>query len=128
VRNITSQLDHFVGQVLFVKPPDARPSTMHEGKLQAAENAMSLSFLFVGMRCILQYVVLPFVLPVLGITGIFSTYITFGINVVAIVALIVSVRHLWQINYSRRWQYLLVGSAALVFLVIFAVVDILKLA
>lgn len=81
---------------------------------QGAERAMGYALAFSAVRCILQYVVLPFVLPVLGIAGDFPPQVFLVINIIAIVAIISSVIRLWRINYKYKWQYLVIGIAALV--------------
>lgn len=92
---------------------------------RGAERAMMFALAFSGVRCTLQYVVLPFVLPVLGITGDVAPQIFLVINIIAILAVISSIRRMWRTNYKYKWQYLVIGSAAMVILTAFTVQDLL---
>jgi len=91
---------------------------------QRAERAFGLSLAFSGVRCILQYVIFPFVLPLIGIAGEFSVYISIVINLVAMLALIYSARRFWIIDYKYKRQYLFVAVAAFVILCVFLALDI----
>ncbi len=92
-----------------------------------AERAFSFALLFSGVRCIFMYVVLPFVLPVIGIAGNFSLYIDIVINLIAIAAVVYSLRKFWIIDYKYKWQYTPVAVVALVVLVAFIGLDIHEL-
>jgi ABC-type long-subunit fatty acid transport system fused permease/ATPase subunit len=114
------QLDRFISRILFVPPP-AEAETQNTDR---AERAFNLALVFSGVRCILQYVVLPFVLPVVGIAGDFAVHISIVINVAAIIAIIYSLRRFWMVGYRHRWRYLPIALTALVLLVAFLVLDI----
>lgn len=91
---------------------------------QTAERAFGFSLLFSGIRCILQYVILPFVLPLIGVTSDVAVPISLAINVVAIGLILYSVRRFWQIGYRYRWHYLPVAVVALILLVSFIILDL----
>lgn len=123
----SSPIDRFVSRVLFVTPQvqvqereDAPGDTQ---VVRSAENAFGLSLMFSGVRCILQYAVLPFILPIIGIAGDFATHVSMVINVAAIVAIFFSLRRFWRIDYKHKWQYLGVAVVALFLLVSFLVLD-----
>jgi bacteriorhodopsin len=85
---------------------------------------MSYALVLSAVRCTLQYVVFPFLLPILGIAGDFPPQIFVVINVIAMAAIISSVLRLWRINYKYKWQYLIVGAAAMVIQVAFTLHDL----
>jgi hypothetical protein len=117
-----STLDRFISRLLFVDTPAApatRPSTDDR-----AERAFGFSLVFSGIRCILQYAILPFVLPILGVTMDAAAPISLVINLVAIVLIIYSLRRFWKIGYRHRWRYLPVALTALVLLVAFITLDL----
>ncbi len=62
------------------------------------------SLIFVAIRCTLQYIVLPFVLPWFGLGGIFSVVISAVLEVVALGFIGFNIWQLW--NTSWRWRYL----------------------
>jgi len=118
---VRAQLDRLVAGVLFVRTPaQADPADAGaEARAQESrktENIFGLSLFFSGARCVLQYVVLPFVLPVIGVAGNFAIQLTLVITVIAVIAIIASLRRFWAIDYAYKWQYLgvaLVGLAIL---------------
>lgn len=60
--------------------------------------------LFVCVRCTIQYILLPFVLPLLGVGGNIATGISLAIDFVALGAISFNVWRLW--NTSWRYRYL----------------------
>ncbi len=94
------------------------------GSEQRAERAFGFSLIFSGVRCILQYAILPFVLPVIGVTSEAAVPISLAINLVAITLIIYSLRRFWKIGYRYRWQYLGIAVVALVLLVAFIALDL----
>ena len=114
--------DRLMGRLLFVdmgeQPADAAATT------QRAERAFGLSLAFSGIRCILQYVVLPFVLPLLGIATSAASQINLVISLLAVVAIISSLRRFWKVRYHYRWQYLAVALVTLAVLATFILMDL----
>jgi ABC-type iron transport system FetAB permease component len=113
-------LDRMVGRLLFV-------SEVAPGDAQTAERAFGFSLLVSAVRCILQYAVLPFVLPLVGIASDAALPILLLINVLAIGSIFYSLRRFWKVGYQYRWQYLGVAMAALLILSAFIMLDIQKL-
>ncbi|MFC1464207.1 MAG: hypothetical protein ACFLMY_05100 [Candidatus Brachytrichaceae bacterium NZ_4S206] len=66
------------------------------------------SVIFVSVRCTLQYIVLPFVLPLIGLGGNWSAGLGALIDIVALVTIAYNVRRLWHTSW--RWRY--IGLAA----------------
>lgn len=116
-----TRLDQLVGRLLFVKP-QAAPDDESE-----AQRAFNFSLIFTGVRCILQYIVLPFILPVVGIAADSALPILLGINIFAVISMLYSVRRFWQINYRYKWHYLLMAVVILAALTAFIAVDISEL-
>ena len=56
---LTPSFDRTIERILRVKPVEARTVTEE----RSAENTFMASMLFTGIRCVLEYIVLPFVLP-----------------------------------------------------------------
>lgn len=111
--------DRLMGRLLFV---DVQPQPA--GSAETAKNAFGLSLAFSAIRCILQYVLLPFVLPVLGIAAGAATPIYLLISVLAVVAIISSLRRFWKIGYRYRWQYLAIALVTLGMLAVFIQTDL----
>lgn len=121
-----NRADHMMSRILFI---DTNPteSLNYEEQSRQAENALTLSLMFSGVRCLLQYALLPFLLPIIGVAADATVPILLGINVVAMVSIFFSLRRFWKIGYDRRWQYLVVAMVALTLLVAFTVYDIINL-
>ena len=123
-----SRADSLMTRLLLVKPaaaPSAAPDVAKSTR--KAENALTLSLAFSGVRCILQYAVLPFLLPLVGVAADATVPILLLINLAAMVSIYFSLRRFWTIGYAHRWRYLVVAAAALVLLVAFTCYDIMKL-
>lgn len=103
-------------------------ATAPDKDTRSAENAFGMALMFSGVRCILKYVFLPFILPVIGIAGDFSNIISLSINTMAIAAIIYSVRTFWKVDYKYKWHYLPVAGVGLLILGAFMLLDIAELA
>jgi hypothetical protein len=97
----TETLDAFMLRVLRVTPHVAG-----EASSAPAERAFGLSLAVSGLRCILQYVVLPIVLPLIGLAGGFSLAIVLVLDIVALTLLISSLRFFWRTQHPRRFDML----------------------
>lgn len=118
---VNNRLDPVMDRILFVK---SKTITEQAEQAQTAQNALGFSLLFSGVRCVLQYVVLPFVLPVIGIAADVTIPLLLAINVLAMISVIFSLRRFWQIRYTHRWTYLIVAVAALTLLTVFLWLDV----
>ena len=123
---IQNKTERLVYRLLFLDPPTAKDDSVDSPA--SAERAFGFSLMFSAVRCILMYVVLPFVLPVVGVTLDAAVPLMMVINVVAIVSILYSVRRFWQVDYKYKWSYLPIAAVALVLLVAFIVLDLQMLA
>ena len=122
-----SRADNVMAQLLLVKPAPIY-GRGEAGPTRRAENALTFSLVFSGLRCLLQYVLLPFLLPVLGIAADATVPILLLINILAMVSIFFSLRRFWTILYAHRWRYLVVAATALALLVAFTIYDIAQMA
>jgi ABC-type iron transport system FetAB permease component len=85
-----------------------------------AQRALTFGLLLSAVRCTIQYILLPFVLPWIGIASSIPPWITLVLGTVAIASLTRNVRSLWRSHHARRWSYLaialMVGAALVVFM------------
>ncbi len=125
--NIT-RADNIMSRLLFINVGATIPNEKtEEEQTRQAENALTLSIMFSGVRCLLQYALLPFMLPIIGVAADTTIPILLAINVIAMVSIFFSLRRFWAIKYKRRWEYLIVASFALILLVAFTIFDIITL-
>jgi hypothetical protein len=115
--------DRLMCRLLLVKPARLTEAA-EKSAAQSGESAFNLSLAFAAVRCVIKYILLPFVLPVLGVATNAAAPITLAINVVAIGSIIYSIRRFWQIGYVHRWRYLGFAGIALLFLVAFVLFDL----
>ncbi len=80
------------------------------------------SVVFVAVRCTLQYIVLPFVLPFFGVGDLFSVAITFVLELVALGTIFYNVHRLW--NTSWRWRYLTFSTFIAAMIIYFLYEDV----
>ncbi len=121
MQNSLNTIDTMIARLLFVTPAK---EVYEESKTTQAENAFSFALIFSGVRCVIMYAILPFVLPLIGIAGDFGLWIDIVINLIALGAIIYSLRRFWTINYKRKWQYLPVAIVAMVLVIAFIALDI----
>jgi hypothetical protein len=81
-----------------------------------------------GTRCLLTYIVLPFVAPALGLAAGVGPGLGIVIGVVAIAANVATVRRFWAANHRRRWAFTAISGAVVTLLVILLVADLVALA
>lgn len=94
----------------------------------SARSLVERSLLISMVRCLLTYIILPFVAPLLGVGLGVAPYIGIPVGVVAIVANVASVRRFWRADHRYRWHYTALASvivALLTWLIVADVVDLL---
>lgn len=81
--------------------------------------------LFVCVRCTIQYVLLPFVLPLVGVGGNIATGISMSIDFLALGMISFNIWRLW--NTSWRYRYLALSVVMIGILLIFLFNDVRSL-
>jgi tetrahydromethanopterin S-methyltransferase subunit D len=72
----------------------------------AGRRPFETPLLLVGVRCAVRYIVLPLVLPLLGVAARPALGILVILDVIAVVAIVTTLHRLWRHRHPRRWQYL----------------------
>lgn len=91
-------------------------------EVQRGRRVLGGSMVLVAIRCTLQYVVLPFLLPLLGASTRLSLWFTAALEVGALALMAFNIWRLW--NTSWRWRYLALCALTGSLLVLFLVLDI----
>ena len=94
----------------------------------SARSLLERSLAISMVRCLLTYVVLPFVAPVLGVATGAAPAVGLGVGVVAIVFNVASIRRFWRADHRYRWHYTALSSVVIVLLVWLVVGDLVELA
>ena len=113
-----SRADRFMRQLLRL-PVDGPKATAAE-----AQKAFQTSVLVAAVRCTLMYIVLPFVLPVIGVASGVGPWIGLPISIAAIVAIMMSIRRFWRADHSKRWHYTVLGTVVIGFMIFLIVKDL----
>jgi hypothetical protein len=116
-----SSADRVMRRILGL-PVDAPPGTA-----EGARKAFQTSMMVATVRCLLMYIVFPFVLPALGIARGVGPAIGLAVNAVAMVCIVLSMRRFFRADHPKRWWYAGLGGAVLVLLGVLAVIDIADL-
>src|SRR5262245_6917791 len=103
----------------LLRIPDGPPAP--EG---AAQRAFSTSILVSATRCIITYVLLPFVVPVLGIAAGVGPWLGIPIGVAAIVCNVLTIRRFWAADHKWRWAYTALALTIIVLLLVLMAKDI----
>lgn len=103
------------------------PANGPRGSEAAARNAFSASILVSTVRCLLTYVILPVLGPVLGLSGAVGPVLGLTVGMVSAVAVVVSMRRFWAADHRWRWGYTAVGGGILVLLTAQALGDVASL-
>lgn len=88
-----------------------------------AERVFSKSVVISGIRCLLTYIVFPFVAPVVGIASSTGAVIGVLIGIVAIVFNVLSIRRFFASNHPYRWWASAMNAAVIVLLLVLFVLD-----
>jgi hypothetical protein len=104
-------MDRAVARVLRVQP---QPLVPRQAVPTTDSPPFETPLLISAVRCTLRYIVLPFVLPLLGVatgatlgivTGAALGFLLF-LDAVAAISVVAALRRLWRLQHPRRWQYL----------------------
>lgn len=86
-------------------------------EIKRTDRLMGSSLLFVAIRCTLQYVLLPFVLPFMGLNNSISIGLSAIIDVLALGMIAYNIRRLW--NTSWRWRYVVLSAVMVSIIAVF---------
>lgn len=103
-------------------PLDA-PKATEASARQLVEKSLLISM----VRCLLTYIVLPFVIPVMGIAAGVTPLVGVVVGLVAIAANVASVRRFWRAEHRYRWYYLVLASVIVGALVWLIAADVAEL-
>lgn len=93
-----------------------------------AERRFSQSMVVSGTRCLLAYLVFPFLLPVLGLADSVGPAVGVAIGLVAIVFNGLSIRRFWRSDHRLKRLVITVNAAVIVLLCYLTVGDLTELA
>ena len=113
----SSSADRFMRRLLRL--PEGRTATAAE-----ARSAFQKSLFISTCRCMLMYIIFPFVLPAVGVARGVGPYIGLTIGVLAMVSIVYSIRRFWRADHSKRWHYTVFGAVIIAFLIYLAIKEL----
>jgi hypothetical protein len=93
----------------------------------AARRAFSTSMLVSATRCLLTYIVLPFVAPALGIAAKVGPGLGIAIGLVAMASNGLTIRRFHASRHRWRWGYTAIAVGVIGLLVVLMVQDVVDL-
>ena len=93
-----------------------------------ATRTFSISMVISGVRCVLAYVVFPWLLPVLGVTRGVRPGVGLAIGTVAIGFNVWSIFRFWRADHRLKWLVVPINVAVIVLLLILVGFDVADLA
>lgn len=97
------------------------------GAVFDAQNKLRSSIVISGIRCIITYLLVPIVTPIIGFMGAVAAPVSIGLSVLAIVLGYNSLRRFWLADHRLRWRYTIFIAVVWVLLAIAIVVDVVSL-
>ena len=108
--------------------PATRTASSEQRQREAeVHKAFSKSILISATRCVLTYVVLPFVAPLLGLAKGVGPWIGIPLGLVAIYFNVKSIRRFWAADHRWKWAFTVISSSVIVLLVVLLVEDLADL-
>jgi hypothetical protein len=103
------------------------PADGPKASADQARKAFQTSLMVATVRCLLMYIVLPFVLPAIGVASGVGPWIGLPISIAAVVAITMSIRRFWRADHSKRWHYTVFGAVVICLLSVLIVQDIVEI-
>ena len=84
---------------------------------------VGVPLLLTAVRCTLQYVLVPFVLPIVGIQGSFSPVVNMAVSFFGLAIILYNLKRLWKTTWRKR--YLLLSLVIIPFVLLSLYIDYL---
>lgn len=97
------------------------------GTEDQARSAFQTSIVLSSIRCLLTYIILPFVAPTVGFFATIGRPLGIAVSLIAMVSIITSMRRFWRVRHPQRWAYTTLGGLMMCFLVYLLVRDLFGL-
>lgn len=108
-------------------PPDAPTTSTPDAQADPATRAFSVSILISGIRCVLTYIIFPWVLPLLGFAGGVGPAVGLVVGTVAIGFNIASIRRFWVSDHRWKWPITVLNGSVIVLLLVLLGQDLAEL-
>jgi hypothetical protein len=89
-----------------------------------AEEAFSKSVMLSAVRCLLTYIVLPWLLPAIGVANGWGPFLGLVVSPIAILFNVLSIRRFHRSHHKYRWPISIVNATIIVLLLVLVVRDL----
>ncbi|PRI12263.1 hypothetical protein B4915_02530 [Leucobacter massiliensis] len=93
-----------------------------------AHRGFRTSLIVSGVRCLISYLAIPILVPILGVAGVFAAPVGILLCVVAVLNGIYSVRRFWISDHRSRWMYTWFMAVVFAILAVALVTDVSRIA
>ena len=93
----------------------------------SARRVFEVSIYISAARCLLTYIVLPFVFPIIGISTSATPAVGIPVSLIAVTADVMSIRRFWRADHKYRWHYTALASAIICAMVVLIITDLVHL-
>lgn len=97
------------------------------GGTDTATRAFNRSMVISGTRCLLTYVVFPWILPLLGLTSGVGPAIGIPVGIVALGCDVFTIRRFWVFDHKWKWPVTVICSGVIAMLLFMLVRDVADL-
>jgi hypothetical protein len=108
----------------LLRVPDTRPNRWQ----RAVHGIFSISIVISALRCLITYIVLPFLAPIFGQAAGAGPAIGVPVGIVALIFDVRGVRRFWLADHRQRWVMTGVYAAVMVMVLTFLGIDVHHLA
>ena len=93
----------------------------------SARRAFEASIYISAARCLLTYIILPFVFPIIGVSTRATPAVGITVSLIAIAADFMSIRRFWRADHKYRWHYTVLATSIITAMVVLITTDTIKL-
>ncbi|MGO1539235.1 MAG: hypothetical protein ACTHZ9_08140 [Leucobacter sp.] len=92
--------DRFMRKLLRAEKRDRSVTSQ-----QAAHRGFRVSLVVTGIRCLITYVLIPVLVPIVSFADVVAAPVGIALCIVAVVSGIISVRRFWISDHRGKWMY-----------------------
>lgn len=104
-----------------------RVSETDPGAVFGARSALRRSVIISGIRCSIMYLLVPILVPVIGLTGAVASPLSIALCLYAMANGVVSVRRFWIADHRAKWKYTWFMAAVFLFLLVAIIFDVARM-
>jgi hypothetical protein len=94
---------------------------------ESARRVFEVSIYISAARCLLTYIILPFVFPLIGVSTSATPAVGIPVSLIAMAADFMSIRRFWRADHKYRWHYTALAGSIICAMVVLVIVDLVNL-